>query len=182
FMAATRSIVTSMGFFIEQLLISCSESVAIAPRKSGWDVIKTISNGEKCWIQVKSGPNNMDKDQIVYWKDKIQEKINEGDRAYIGIAYGKRTNQTVTIPLLKQILTDWENTTLIGRELWDFVSEDPEYTSSLFEILRQSANQVLAQSSIYDAIENAAQRLIDEFVRKYGDGTQGVCNYIKNIF
>ena len=62
------------------------------------------------------------------------------------------------------------------------MSEDPEYTDNLFETLRQSANQILAQSSIYDAIEVAAQRLINEFTRKYGNGSQGVSNYIKDIF
>lgn len=182
FMSATRSIVTSMGFFIQKLLISCSESAASPPGKSGWDVIKTTSDGDRCWIQVKSGPNDMDKDQIVYWAVKIQEKFNEGERGCIGIAYGKRTNQTVTIGLLKQLLPNWQITTLIGRELWDFVSEDPEYTDNLFETLRQSANQILAQSSIYDAIEVTAQRLIDEFTRKYGNGSQGVSNYIRDIF
>ena len=142
-----------MGFFIEKLLISCSESAESAPEESGWDAIKTTSDGEKCWIQVKSGPNDMDKDQIVYWAAKIEEKIQEGDRAYIGIAYGKRTNKTVTLGLLKQILPNSEMITLIGRKLWDFVSEDTRYTVNLFEVLRLSASQVLAQSSIAEAIE-----------------------------
>jgi hypothetical protein len=182
YMTATRSIVTSMGFFIQKLLISCSESAESPPGKSGWDAIKTTSDGEKCWIQVKSGPNDMDKDQIVYWAAKIEEKIQEGDRAYIGIAYGKRTNKTVTLGLLKQILPNSEMITLIGRELWDFVSEDTRYTVNLFEVLRQSASQVLAQSSIADAIERCSDRLIAEFIGKYGEGSQGVFNYIADIF
>ncbi|MEG4852303.1 PmeII family type II restriction endonuclease [Microcoleus sp. B5-D4] len=182
YMTATRSIVTSMGLFIQKLLISCSESAEIAPEESGWDAIKTTSDGEKCWIQVKSGPNDMDKDQIVYWAAKIEEKIQEGDRAYIGIAYGKRTNKTVTLGLLKQILPNSEMITLIGRELWDFVSEDTRYTVNLFEVLRQSASQVLAQSSIDEAIEMCSDRLIAEFIGKYGEGSQGVFNYIADIF
>ncbi|MEG3841655.1 PmeII family type II restriction endonuclease [Microcoleus sp. herbarium14] len=182
YMTATRSIVTSMGFFIEKLLISCSESAENPPEESGWDAIKTTSDGEKCWIQVKSGPNDMDKDQIVYWAAKIEEKIQEGDRAYIGIAYGKRTNKTVTLGLLKQILPNSEMITLIGRELWDFVSEDTRYTVNLFEVLRQSASQVLAESSIAEAIERCSDRIIDEFIGKYGEGSQGVFNYIADIF
>ena len=182
YMTATRSIVTSMGFFIQKLLISCSESAESPPGKSGWDAIKTTSDGEKCWIQVKSGPNDMDKDQIVYWAAKIEEKIQEGDRAYIGIAYGKRTNKTVTLGLLKQILPNSEMITLIGRELWDFVSEDTRYTVNLFEVLRHSASQVLAQSSIDEAIERCSDRIIAEFIGKYGEGSQGVFNYIADIF
>ncbi|MEG3919453.1 PmeII family type II restriction endonuclease [Microcoleus sp. T3_A4] len=182
YMTATRSIVTSMGFFIQKLLISCSESAEIPPEESGWDAIKTTSEGEKCWIQVKSGPNDMDKDPIVYWAAKIEEKIQEGDRAYIGIAYGKRTNKTVTLGLLKQILPNSEMITLIGRELWDFVSEDTRYTVNLFEVLRQSASQVLAQSSIDEAIERCSDRIIAELIGKYGEGSQGVFNYIADIF
>ncbi|MEG4166362.1 MULTISPECIES: PmeII family type II restriction endonuclease [unclassified Microcoleus] len=182
YMTATRYIVTSMGLFIQKLLISCSESAEIPPEESGWDAIKTTSDGEKCWIQVKSGPNDMDKDQIVYWAAKIEEKMQEGDRAYIGIAYGKRTNKTVTLGLLKQILPNSEMITLIGRELWDFVSEDTRYTVNLFEVLRQSASQVLAQSSIDEAIERCSDRIIAEFIGKYGEGSQGVFNYIADIF
>ncbi|BBD63722.1 hypothetical protein NIES4072_26220 [Nostoc commune NIES-4072] len=52
-MAATRSIVTSMGFFIEDLLLTSSDTVEKAPNKSGWDLVKTTSNGEKFWLQIR---------------------------------------------------------------------------------------------------------------------------------
>lgn len=182
YMASTRSIVTSMGFFLQDILLSSSETVENAPKNSGWDLIKTTDNGELCWIQVKSGPNNMDKDQIVYWAMKIQEKINAGDKAYIGIVYGKRSNKTVTMGLLRQFLPDWELKTLIGRELWDFLSEDPDYSSQLFEILRTSAAKVLQEHSISDAIEVCVHRIKNEFISKYGEGSLGVSNYIAHIF
>ncbi len=84
--------------------------------------------------------------------------------------------------MLKQLLPNSEMSTLIGRELWDFVSEDTDFTVNLFEVLRQSASQVLAQSSIADAIERCSDRLIDQFIGKYGEGSQGVFNYIADIF
>ncbi|WP_218653160.1 PmeII family type II restriction endonuclease [Nostoc sp. TCL26-01] len=182
YMAATRSIVTSMGFFIEDLLMTSSDTIEKAPNKSGWDLIKTTSDGEKIWLQVKSGPNNMDKDQVVYWAEKIQEKIREGDKAYIGFTYGKRTSKTVTIGLLKQILSDWEIQTLIGKELWYFLSEDHDYSSKLFEFLRKSAHQILYQNSLSEEIDRCADRITDEFIQDFGDGDQGVCNYINSIF
>jgi hypothetical protein len=182
YMATTRSIVTSMGFFIQNILLASSETIENAPKNSGWDLMKTNLSGERCWIQVKSGPNSMDKDQIVYWAKKIQEKIDEGDKAYLGITYGKRTQSTVTIGLLKQLLPDWEMRTLIGRELWDFVSDDPDYSSLLLEILRTSAAKVLHQHSISEEIDACCDRIANEFIKKYGSGTQGVDNYIKDIF
>ncbi|RAM48159.1 MAG: hypothetical protein C6Y22_29355, partial [Hapalosiphonaceae cyanobacterium JJU2] len=162
YMAATRSIVTSMGFFIEDLLLTSSDTVEKAPKKSGWDLIKTTSDGEKFWLQIKSGPNNMDKDQVVYWSEKIQEKLKEGYKAYIGFTYGKITSKTVTIGLLKQILPDWEIQTLIGKDLWNFLSEDPDYSSKLFEVLRESAQQVLHQKSLSEEIDSCADRVTDE--------------------
>ncbi|WP_442945128.1 PmeII family type II restriction endonuclease [Nostoc sp.] len=181
YMAATRSIVTCMGFFIEDLLLTSSDTIEKV-KKSGWDLVKTTSDGEKCWLQIKSGPNNMDKDQVVYWAEKIQDKVKEGDKAYIGFTYGKRTSRTVTIGLLKQILPDWQMQTLIGKELWDFLSEDPDYSSKLFEVLRKSAHQILHQNSLSEEIDSCATKVTDEFIQEFGDGAQGVSNYINSIY
>lgn len=182
YMFATRSIVTSMGFFIEKLLLSTSDTIEKGPTGSGWDLLKTEPSGQRHWIQVKSGPNDMDKDQIVYWSRKIQEKITEGDRAYIGITYGKRTNNTVTLGLMKQLLPDWEMKTLIGRELWDFLNDNPTYTAELFRTLQESAQRVLNHHSISEELERCIERVKGEFVRIYGDGEEGVVKYISDIF
>ncbi len=40
YMTATRSIVTSMGFFVEKLLLASSESAEKPPRADGWDILK----------------------------------------------------------------------------------------------------------------------------------------------
>lgn len=181
YMVVTRSIVTSMGFFVEHLLLASADSIEKGPRGSGWDLVKK-KDGDIHWIQVKSGPNDMDKDQIVYWSEKIAEKISEGDRAYIGITYGKRTNETVTFGLMKQLLPDWEMKTLVGRELWDFVSEDPAYHAKLFDTLRRSAQQVLQERSICEEIDKCIERTIGEFTSAYGAGEAGVLRYIESIF
>lgn len=181
YMVVTRSIVTSMGFFVENLLLASSDSIEKGPRGSGWDLVKKKGRGTH-WIQVKSGPNDMDKDQIVYWSEKIAEKVNEGDKAYIGMTYGKKTNETVTLGLMKQLLPDWEMRTLVGRELWDFVSDGPTYHTKLFDTLRKSAQQVLQQRSICEEIEKCVERIIDEFTSAYGAGEKGVLKYIESIF
>lgn len=181
YMVVTRSIVTSMGFFVEHLLLASSDSIEKGPRGSGWDLVKK-KGGDTHWIQVKSGPNDMDKDQIVYWSEKITEKINEGDKAYIGMTYGKKTNETVTLGLMKQLLPNWEMKTLVGRELWDFVSDDPTYHTTLFDTLRRSAQQVLQRRSICEEIEKCVERIIGEFTSAYGAGEKGVLKYIESIF
>jgi len=182
YMATTRSIVTSMGFFIENLLLGSSDSVTKGPRGEGWDLLKIDNKSKKHWVQIKSGPNDMDKDQIVYWAEKIEQKILEGDKAYIGITYGKRSNNTVTFGIMRQLLPDWEMKTLIGRELWDFISDDPHYHQKLFQILQNSSEQILQMNSIYNEIECCIERIINEFTSIYGNGSEGISKYIENIF
>ena len=181
YMSATRSIVTSMGFFLERLVLASSETVERPAGRSGWDVVKTDSSGHEHWIQVKSGPNDMDKDQIVYWSDKIAEKVEAGSRAYIGIAYGRRTQDTVTIGLLRRLLPDWEVKTLFGKELWDFVSDREHYHLTVLERLRSAAHSVLGHGSVADELERCVESVTAEFIEQYGAGAEGVSRYIGEL-
>jgi len=179
-MAATRSIVTSMGFYLEQLVWASSDSIEKAPRDSNWD-FKLTRGGRDHWLQIKSGPNDMDKDQISHWAKKIQEKISAGAEAYIGMAYGKRSAVTVSLGLLKQYLPDWEMRVLVGKELWQFVSGDATHHKRLCSILRQAALTVLHKASIVTELKRAAKRITAEFEATYGHGEQAVEKFIHEI-
>jgi hypothetical protein len=176
---AIRSIVTSMGFFIEQLLLSASDSVEKI--KPGWDILKTDQNNTKHYIQVKSGPNDMDKDQIVSWIGMIRDAESRGDRGYIGVTYGRRDNETVTFTLMRQLMDDFDQETLIGRELWEFLSGDTAFLDLLLETLKETALSIMSTRSILDEIEVAVERVTEEFIDKFGDGEDGVKNYIRTI-
>lgn len=181
YQAATRSIVTSMGFLVEKLLEISGDDVESA-NGTGWD-LKKVSNGETAWIQVKSGPNDMDKDQIIYWAEKIREKLVINEKGYIGITYGKRdSTTTVSLNLMRQHIPEWVQRTLIGRELWDYISDDPEYHNKLMEIFRESAIQVMTGHSICEEVEICIQRLTNDFIEKYGDGVEGVSKYIDSLW
>lgn len=177
---STRSIVTSMGFAVENFLISSSDGVEKG--KKPWDIVKIGPDGERHWIQVKSGPNDMDKDQVLYWSALIEEKLRDGDRAYIGMTYGKRKNETISINHLKTYFSDWGEKTLIGRELWDFVADDPGFHDRLFDVLVSSARAVLSDTSVCEEVDRCIERVTAEFVQKYGDGEEGIDNYIRDIF
>lgn len=177
--AATRSIVTSFGMVVQNMLSVTSESVHKV--KSGWDLVK-VKDGVNNWIQVKSGPNDMDKDQIVYWAGQIADVEQAGGKGYIGMTYGKRDNQTVTLSLLKSYLPDQELKTLIGRELWDFLSDDTELHSHVLNILRQEAIRVLNGNNIVGEVEACVRKVTKEFVERYGDGPEGVKKYVDYIF
>lgn len=178
---AGRSVVTSMGSFVEDLLLASSATVHDVP--TGWDIRKVDQTGQEHLIQVKSGPNDMDADQIRYWAGKIAdlERKAESKRGYIGITYGTRDLDTVTLGLLERYLPDSKMKTLIGAELWDFVGDDPHFHQQLCDILRQAAYHVLQKASFADEIEIRVQAIVDEFIDNYGPGEQGVANYIAAI-
>ena len=178
--AVSRSIVTSMGYFVQNLLEVTSEEVERV--RSGWDLVKHGSDGKNHWIQVKSGTNDMDKDQIIYWLHEIQKVEGNGDNGYIGMTYGKRGNSTVTLSLMRTYLPDMEIRTLVGRELWDFLSGDDRFHVRLFDSLRVSAAKILGSRSIQEEIERKIRDLLAEFEERYGGGEEGVRNYIDDIF
>lgn len=178
--AATRSIVTSFGLIVQNMLYSTSDTVEKV--KSGFDLLKKGQDGSKHWVQVKSGPNDMDKDQVIYWKGLIEEVERRGDRGYIGITYGKKDNKTVTLGLLDKYLPSWEIRTLIGRELWDFLSGDPDLHSRVLSTLKEQAVTVLNGGNIMGELENCVQNVLNEFLGKYGGGKEGVKRYIDDIF
>jgi hypothetical protein len=180
YMFATRSIVTSMGFFVEKLLLASSESAAACDKP--WDVVKIHEDGRRSWIQVKSGPNDMDADQIRLWSGLIANKIAAGDEAFIGITYGKRGSSSVTLGLFKTYLPDWERRTLIGRELWDFISEDPKYHEKIFPLLAEAAAKVLGHDSIEFRIQQCIDKVTKEFERRYSTEDDAVEKYLADIF
>jgi hypothetical protein len=180
YMFATRSIVTSMGFFVEKLLLASSDDAYECEKP--WDILKLDRSGEKHWIQIKSGPNDMDADQIRHWRKLIAKKIKAGDRAYIGMTYGKRSSKSVTMGLFQTYLPDWKKKTLIGRELWDFISGDRTYHERIFPVLAEGAAQVLGTESIAFRIDQCVDRITKEFCSKYKPQSTAVSKYIEAIF
>jgi hypothetical protein len=179
-MAASRSIVTSMGFYLEQLVWASSECIERAPRESNWD-FKLTRRSRTHWLQIKSGPNDMDKDQISHWAKKIAEKISEGNDAHIGFAYGKKSTASVSLGLLKKYLPDWEVHVLVGKDLWHFLSGEKDYSHHLCNILRQTAMSVLKKDSILTEIAATSARVTQEFVNRYGVGERAVERFIREI-
>ena len=178
--AVSRSIVTSMGYFVQNLLEVTSDDVEKV--RSGWDLVKYGPDGTNHWIQVKSGPNDMDKDQIIFWLNEIQKVEGHGDHGYIGMTYGKRDNSTVSLSLMRTYLPDMKIRTLVGRELWDFLSADDQFHVRLFDSLRISAAKVLGSRSIQEEIRKKIHALLAEFEERYGVGEEGLAKYIQSIF
>ncbi len=181
FARITRSIVTSFGFFFEDLLVA---SGATKVKERGFDIYK-LKDGVRFFIQCKSGTNDMDKDQIVFWINKIRELEKEDvhARGLIGMPYGKRDSNTVSLGLLKQYFKEeLESHVLIGKELWEFISGKPEFHAEVLELLEEASMSILKNRSVYEVIKEKIFDMINEFHSKYGQGKEAITNFLQSNF
>ena len=121
----------------------------------------------KAYLEIKSGTNDINKSQIHHYRHEIELIEKQGFHAFIAETYGKREDKTVSHGLLKQYLPDWEKRTLIGKELWIFITNDEEYHHKLVETLLNASKQVLANDTIIDKIEKRIKPLTEDFSNKY---------------
>ena len=173
FQAVGRSIVTSLGFLVQDLLLYSGENIYDANTEDSviggtkWDLVKQKAGEIKAWIEVKSGPNDLDKAQILHYKKAIEAIEEKGEKGYIGETYGKRTTKTITHGLYKQYLPNWEKRTLIGTELWDFISDDPSYHEKLISLLTDTAGVFLGDHSLVEVIEGKVKELTKTFEKEH---------------
>lgn len=172
YQAISRSIVTSVGFLVQDLLLYASEFVTEGKNdelgeQTKWDLVVEKFDEVKAYLEIKSGTNDMNKSQIHHYSHEIEMIEKKGHLAFIGETYGKRTDKTITHGLLKQYLPDWEKRTLIGKELWIFVSDDKNYHEKLIEMLMDTSKRILANETIMDKIEKQIQPMIADFQSKY---------------
>ena len=69
--------------------------------------------------------------------------------------------------LLKTYVPNWEDKTLVGKELWDFISENENYHTILIESIDSVANTTLQNVSIVQKIEDKIAELIEVFHTNY---------------
>ncbi len=170
--AISRSIVTSMGFLVQNLLLYSNKNVYDGKlyaegNKTKWDLVIDKLGDVRNYIEVKSGPNDMDAAQVKHYADEIGLVEQNDHKAFIGITYGKKDAKTVSTSILETYLPDWKNKTLIGKELWDYISEDPTYHDQLMNTIQNTAEAFLGEESLIDKIEARIEELITIFNNKY---------------
>ena len=170
--SASRSLVTSMGTMVEDLLLYSNVDVKDgADYQEGlsnkWDLVIERLDSVRTYIEVKSGPNDMDKTQIKSYSNEIKALEADGYKGFIGIGYGRKDMASVTTPMLRLYLDDWEEHTLIGTELWEYVSNHPGYHMKLMTVIKDTASVVLKKKSIIKLIEQRIKTLTAEFKETY---------------
>ena len=138
-----------------------------AGQKTKWDIVLDKLGEVKSYFEIKSGPNDMDAAQIKHYDEEIKLVEDAGDKAFIGITYGKKDVKTVTTGLLETYVEDWRNKVLIGSELWDYISGNDNYHNILIEQIKSVAASCLSSGSIVPQIERRISELVCAFKRKY---------------
>lgn len=172
YQAIGRSIVTSMGFLVQDLLLYSNEFIFDGKGYeegvvTKFDLVIDRLGEVKSFLEIKSGFNDMDAAQVKHYADEVRLVEEAGNRGYFGFTYGKKTDNTVTAGLLRTYVPEWERKTLVGRELWDFISENENYHTILIENIDNVANSVLRNVSIVQKIEERISYLIEQFYKDY---------------
>lgn len=176
YQAVSRSIVTSMGYFVQNLLLYSNEYIYEGKnynvgKKTKFDLVidKNEKNKDekKIFFEIKSGFNDLDKGQILHYKEEISNVVKEGNEAYIGITYSKKDAKTVTSNLLKTNFKEWRKNFLVGKELWKYISDKDDYHLTLSENIRNAAKSVLHDTGIVSKIEEKIEELVRDFNSRY---------------
>lgn len=171
--ALSRSIVTSMGFLVQDLMLYSNTNVQDGknyPESYGtkWDVVIEGLDGVRSYIEVKSGPNDLDKTQILAYDKAIDRVLRNKEKAFIGITYGKPDGDYVSTSILETYVDNWRSKTLIGKELWDYISQNDSYHEILMDAIQDTAETFLGDASLIDKIDEKISSLLGDFARDYG--------------
>ncbi len=162
----TRSVVTSWGFIVEGLLLCSGAETTNLP---GFD-IKVERENKTFQFQIKSSPNTMSIEQVRQLNTHIKninDKIN--NMPILGMTYGTREQINTQI---QSTLIDYPNSTMIGKELWDFISNDEGYCMKLFSLIDRIMDKEPTKFS--EELEKKRVLLIKDWGNKYGIGKDSI--------
>ncbi|MGB9872195.1 MAG: PmeII family type II restriction endonuclease [Anaerolineae bacterium] len=160
-----RGAVTSFGLALQNVAKVFSEGTGV----EGADILKT-RGGRHYYIQVKSGPNPIPKEQAKRIAELLRsaQRRNRGSVALFGMCYGSRdqVSSIVRKYVAEEGGVDW----LAGREFWEFISGDPDcvdeidaIAAEVGETFRDAQGQTLAE-----ILEAKLDELEQEFQTLYG--------------
>lgn len=172
YQAISISIVTSMGFLVQDLLLYSNECVFDGKNyeegeRTKFDLVIDKLGEVKSFLEIKSGFNDMDAAQIKHYDAEIKKVEQEHNKGFIGITYGKKDSKTVTAGLLETYIDNWRDKTLVGKELWDYVSGMGSYHKKLIKTIDETSNIILNHLSIVQKIEERITLLKNDFDVKY---------------
>lgn len=167
----TRSVVTSWGFTVENLLL-CSG--AERTEMGGFDM-KVKRDNKTYQLQIKSSPNTMSIEQVRQLNTHIKNiKDKISNIPILGMTYGTKEQINTQI---QSTLIDYSKSTKIGKELWDFIANEEGYCVKLLDLIDEISSSFHIRFS--DELENKREKLIIEWEELFGKGKESVDYVLK---
>ena len=168
----TRSIVTSWGFAVEGLLL-CSG--AVKSEITGFDM-KVPRDNKAYHFQIKSSPNTMSIEQVRQLNTHIQNIKNKlNNIPMLGMTYGTRKQINSQI---QSTLIGYPQTTMVGRELWDFIASEDGYCQKMLNWIDEIMN--LEPTKFSEELEKKKRLLINDWEDKFGTGRSSIEKVLEN--
>lgn len=159
-----RGAVTSAGDMFQKLAAIFCEPTGV----EGADLLKQ-KEGQYYYIQVKAGPNTVDKDACVKLSKDLRsaQRRHPGSITVFGMAYG--SEEQISNIVRSYLDVDKK---LIGKDFWAFISGDPNCLEELYEIAGEVARTFRDKKgrTIAQLLRKKLEQLVKEFEKTYGSG------------
>lgn len=162
----TRSVVTSWGFTIEGLLYCSGAEKTNMP---GFDM-KVERDNKTIQLQIKSSPNTMSIEQVKQLNThimNIEDKIN--NIPILGMTYGTKEQINNQI---QSTLIGFPESTMIGQELWDYISNEHGYCLKLLDLIDEIMENEPTKFS--QELEKKRILLIKDWEKHFGVGKKSI--------
>jgi hypothetical protein len=165
-----RSIVTSFGQKVVEEIVRGAmngEKGKKAESTSWWDSIKKSQN-ENLYVCVKSGPQNMDDDQVRVFCDKAKEIKNKDYKAVpiIGMCYGRKEWPVISNGLKKRNFEPKKHA-FIARDLFKRICNDPNYYERIPNLIKSGSNMATSNTVLIELIDNKVNEITKYFESNY---------------
>lgn len=169
-----RSTSTGFGMMIQRIATAFCEKTGV-----GGADISIVKNNElgvpvRWYIQMKSGPNTVNKDICIQISSELQSAIRRapGSAGMLGITYGKADR--VSGITQKYLSFDFE----AGRDFWEFISNDPKCYKKLWYLTISIAENFEDRGglTLRELIEMKREELTEQFLFKYGEAGEKMWN------
>ena len=158
-----RSLVTSFGTTIEKMI----KALCGGQKGDWWDVV-TVIDGVRYYMSIKSGPRDMDKDQVQHFALRARELLAREPEArpIIAMGYGKEPLGPI-VPTLRDEGLDPAQHTLTGKELYERITGNSEFHRILLDLISEVSQEVLGGRRIIELIEEKVREIAEEFKNRY---------------
>jgi len=159
-----RSLVTSFGMTVMEQFV---KTLGGGKKGQWWD-IKMPANGKTLHISVKSGPRDMDKDQVVHLCREARTLMSKDPNAIplIAMCYGREPLGPIASTLRSEGF-DPKETTLTGKELYETLTGKKDFHVKLLELTGRVALKTLQDKKFIDIIESKVKEIAEDFKRHY---------------